>query len=304
MLAALAVSGDRILAANDPRLDVISPLMSRANELFAQAEKLATEAEQVRKGDPRDPRIGAALERRDELLAQARTHVASVLSVAAGYAEARLLALRIQKLADPAGFQRAARDEVGKAIASGLARTATNVAQKDALNTLNDYGKVVDDKALRATITDALNQLQERVYGFRVPTTAEIAQAGALLAEAQRQFRPADPATFDPALARVNSAIEITGRALPEQAQAKTVNRAARDLRERILNLRQAQSITVTTLSRKDLETFATAQELLNSGGEQNELRSWDLIQPLLAKYKDFQPLNRMEAVLKARLRL
>jgi hypothetical protein len=304
VLAALAVSGDRVLAANDPRLDVISPLMSRANELFAQAEKLAAEAEQVRKSDPRDPRIREITDRRDALLGQARTHVSSVLSVAAGYAEARLLALRIQRLADPAAFQRSARDEVGKAVASGLARTATNVAQKDALNTLTDYEKVVEDRTLRATITDALRQLQEKVYGWKLPTTEEIAQAAALLAEAQRRFRPADPATFDPALTRVNSAIAITGRALPEQAQAKAVNKAARDLRERILNLRQAQSITVTTLTRKDQETFAAAQELLNSGGEQNELRSWDLIQPLLAKYKDFQPLNRMEAVLKARLRL
>ena len=203
-----------------------------------------------------------------------------------------------------AGFQRTAREAVTKAIGSGLARDATNVAQKDALNELTDYEKVVEDRALRVTINDALKQLQEKVYGWKLPSTEEIAQAAALVAEAQRRFKPADPGTYEEALTRLNAAIAITGRALPDQTTARTVNRNARDLRERILNLRQAATITVTTLSRRDQETFAMAQELLNSGGEQNELRSWDLIQPLLPKYPEFQPLNRMQAILKARLRL
>ena len=247
VLAALAVSGDRVLVANDPRLDVISPLMSRAGELVAEAERLAADAERLRSANARDTRINELLTRKTELLSQAGTHVASVLSVAGGYAEAKVLQLRIRKLADPGGFQRTAREAVTKAIGSGLARDATNVAQKDALNELTDYEKVVEDRALRVTINDALKQLQEKVYGWKLPSTEEIAQAAALVAEAQRRFKPADPATYEEALTRLNAAIAITGRALPDQTTARTVNRSARDLRERILNLRQAATITVTT---------------------------------------------------------
>lgn len=291
VLNALGVSGGRNLAANDPRLDVVSPLMSRAREFYAEAEKLAADAEKLRKTDPKSARIGETLARKSALLAQAGGHVASVLGVVNGYWEAKVLQLKIRKLNDETTFGKDASDGV-KAVLAGLVSSPRSIKASDAYFELKEYQGLVDDKTLSGSIDRALNSLEEELnLKVKALTKEQIAQAAALVAEARNRYKPDNRETYEGALALVDQALAIDSNSA-----------AARALRQDVLISMGSPAVGV--LNREDQRIFTEAQNLLNSGGEQNERQSWELIQPLLQKYAAFQPLKKLEATLKARLRL
>jgi hypothetical protein len=310
---AIAASRDRILDTNDPRVDVTSPLLSRANETYADAERVSAEADRLRSTDPKDPRVAALLERRNGLLSQADAQVASVLAVAGNYAEARVLQYRISKLRNPAGFQKEVRDAVslaGRVAAAGSTRSE----QTAAMNALADYDKVVDDKALRAAVAAALRQLQQKVYGISLPTSEQLAQWERTVTEARGLLRREDPATYDGAIVRLTDVMtrasavpqrditDAAGRVLPEQTRARAVYRDSQALRQQFVLLRDAP--TAGGLRKQDEARYQEALSLLNAGGGENELKSWDIVQDLLRFNRDYPPLLRMAAVLRARLRL
>lgn len=291
VLNALAVSGGRNLAANDPRLDVVSPLMSRARELYAEAEKLAADAEKLRKTDPKSARIGETLARKSALMVQAGGYVGSVLGVVNGYWEAKVLQLKIRKLNDETTFRKDASDGV-KAVLAGLASSPRTIKASDAYFEMKEYQGLVDDRTLSASIDRALNSLEEELnLNVKALSKEQAAQAAALVTEARNRYKPDNRETYEGALALVDQALAIDSN-----------NAAARSLRQNVLISMGSPAVGV--LNREDQRTFTEAQNLLNSGGEQNERQSWELIQPLLAKYAAFQPLRKMEATLKARLRL
>ncbi len=310
---AIAASRDRILDINDPRVDVTSPLMSRANETYAEAERLSAEAERLRTTDPRDSRVAVLLERRNALLLQADAQVASVLAVAGNYAEARVLQYRISRLRNPAEFQKEVRDAISLA-GRVAAASSTRSEQTAAMNALADYDKVVDDKALRTAVAAALRQLQQKVYGISLPTTEQLTQWERTVAEARGLLRREDPASYDGAIIRLTDVMtrassvpqrditDAAGRVLPEQTRARAVYRDAQALRQQFVLLRDAP--TAGGLRRQDEARYQEALSLLNAGGEENELKSWDIVQDLLRFNRDYPPLLRMAAVLRARLRL
>jgi hypothetical protein len=291
VLNALGVSGGRNLASNDPRLDVVSPLMSRARELYAQAETLAADAAKLRKTDPKSARIADMLGRKGALLGQAGGYVASVLGVVNGYWEAKVLQLKIRKLNDEATFGKGASDGV-KAVLAGLASSPRTIKASDAYFELKEYQGLVDDRTLTSTIERTLSGLEEEL-NLKVKTLSreQIAQAAALVVVAKSRFKPDDKETYSGTLALLDQVLAIDSN-----------NAAARALRQEVLI--KMGSPAVGVLNREDQRIFTEAQNLLNSGGELNERQSWDLIQPLLPKYATFQPLKKLEATLKARLRL
>lgn len=291
VLNALGVSGGRSLASNDPRLDVVSPLMSRARELFAEAERLSAEAERLRTSDPKNQRISDLTTRKTAALAQAGTHVSSVLSVVNGYWEAKVLLLKVRKLGDEAGFRKDAEDGV-RSVLAGLAATPRTIKASDAYFELKEYQGLVDDRVLSASIERAIGGLEDEL-NLRVKQLSreQIAQSTALVAEARNRYKPDNKDTFEGTLALLAQALAVDSN-----------NAAARALRQEVL-IRMG-SPTVGVLTREDQRIFTEAQNLLNSGGEQNERQSWELIQPLLPKYAAFQPLKKLEATLKARLGL
>jgi hypothetical protein len=291
VLNALAVSAGRNLAANDPRLDVVSPLMSRAREQYAEAEKLAADAEKLRKTDPKSPKIADMLGRKSAVLVQAGGYVASVLGVVNGYWEAKVLQLKIRKLNDETTFRKGASDGV-KALLAGLSSTPRTVKASDAYFELKEYQGLVDDRTLSLTIERTLSSLEEELnLKVKAVSREQLAQAAALVSEARNRFKPNDKETYGGALALLDQVLAIDSN-----------NAAARALRQDVLIAMGSPAVGV--LNREDQRIFTEAQNLLNSGGELNERRSWDMIQQLLPKYAAFQPLKKLEATLKARLRL
>jgi hypothetical protein len=291
VLNAIAVSGSRSLAANDPRLDVVSPLMSRARELYAEAEVLTAEADKLRRADARNPAIAQLMARRADLLSQAAERVGSVLAVASKYGEAVVLQLRIRKLSDVGTFRKEAEEGV-RTILVGIGGSPRTIKADEAYNQLTQYLELVDDRALRASIERALAGLaQELNIGEKQVTQEQQAQVTAFVAEARNRFKPDNKDTYEGTLVLLDRALAID-----------STSKAARALRQEVLIRMGSPAVGIP--SREDQRIFAEAQNLLNSGGEQNERQSWALIQPLLARYTDFQPLRKLEATLKARLGL
>ncbi|MCX7040014.1 MAG: hypothetical protein NT005_12885 [Spirochaetes bacterium] len=291
VLNALGVSAGRNLASNDPRLDVVSPLMSRARELYAEAEKLAADADKLRKTDPKSAKIADMLGRKGALLGQAGGYVASVLGVVNGSWEAKVLQLKIRKLNDETTFGKDASEGV-KAVLAGLASTPRTIKASDAYFELKEYQGLVADRALTSTIERTLSGLEDEL-NLKVKTLSreQLAQAAAVVSEAKNRFKPEDKETYSGTLALLDQVLAIDSN-----------NAAARALRQEVLI--KMGSPAVGVLNREDQRIFTEAQTLLNSGGELNERQSWDMIQPLLPKYATFQPLKKLEATLKARLRL
>jgi hypothetical protein len=229
---ALRVSGGRDLAPDDSRAPAVNGFLNLA---FAKVSR----AEKMQKNDSR----------RKTLLDDAYGNVMSALDVAPVYRTAKALQLRIRKLQakDDAAFRAEAKAQIDEIISEYKAKRG----QPERLYfDLKDYQDIMPDyPPLQQTL-----QALEISLGFRIrpPSGADITRSNDLLTEARTVYDPANPLTYDPALADLDTAIRLN----PSNAGAIALRRT--------ILLKQG-SPEASAISAGDLSRFAESKRLYNT---------------------------------------
>jgi hypothetical protein len=229
---ALRVSGGRDLAPEDSRAPAVNGFLNLANGKVSLAEKM----------DKTDPT-------RKQLLDDAYANVMSALDVAPVYRTAKALQLRIRKLQakDDAEFRSEARSEIDSIIDEYHNKKGRPERLYFALK---DYQDILPDYQ---PLKDAIQEL-EISLGFRIrpPSAAEISQSNDMLSQAQSIYDPANPLTYDPALADLDTSIRLN----PSNVKAVGLRR--------VILLKEG-SPEASAISPADLAQFAESKRLYNT---------------------------------------
>lgn len=240
--AALLVTGKQEITRTDPIYEDIRGFMTQAELSYTRAESLQ--------------RTGSRSEEYENAIASARSSVQAVTAVVPEYRDARLLALRIDRLElGPTEFAKILRTRVEAALANARDVRSSEVTLRDAYYSLKDYATLegvatILTAAKRKEIETAIYNLEVRL-GLRSPPPdpKKVAESADYYRRANAEYRK-----------NVNDAIQWEAALwlLQKSLDAYPLNSDAQKLRNQIVVKR---GTSVDVLSDAELARYRAAQK-------------------------------------------
>ena len=248
---------DQQISRLDPKADVVSAFIKNAKDNLA-AGKFADAAQNVR----------------------------DALALAPNYSTAKVLQLMIRKQTDPVGFQRDAASQIQTYLS--MARDSTNQkGLRTAYLALKDYSQL--DPKFQAQTGDVIRELSYTLGVVpRPPTAQQIAQANALVQQADLIQQAGTREAYDRALALTTQAQKV----IPQFASALRLDGL---IREKMGNL------PPSALSDAATRAYNEAYSLFLSGAYQD---AYDKVMTIWAGNKNYGPLLRLKKRLEIQLNI